>query len=328
MSNPNVPERKALGRGLAALLGEGASAASAPKLIHPTNNATSPLINKIAQTAPAAIVAAAPYQVVAIKDVEANPEQPRKTFQQAKLEELAESLKERGLIQPIVVRKNGEKFLIVAGERRWRAAQIAGLEKIPVIVREKANETGDDDLASVVENIQREELNAIELSAAYDRLLKKFNFTQEQLAKKLGVSRVALANTLRLLRLPESVKELIKQGRLSEGHSRALLSIEDQGAAEEIAQKVVLQGLTVREVETLVRQRKDVANTSPANAAGASAKAIAQQNSMAAIEEELRRLFGTKVSVRGAGVRGSIEIFYTGEDSFGRILHQIRGIPS
>jgi ParB family chromosome partitioning protein len=320
--NPVNPERKALGRGLAALMGDGAVAASAPRAPAPipTTSVAAPIATPTA-TAPS------PYQVLELKLIEANPEQPRKTFNQSRLEELAESLRERGLVQPILVRKKGEKFQIIAGERRWRAAQLAGLVKIPVVVREAQTESGDDDLASVVENIQREELNAVELSIAYDRLLKKYSFTQEQLAKKLGVSRVSLANTLRLLKLPESVKELIKQGRLSEGHSRALLALEDQKVTEEIAQQVVAQGLTVREVETLVRQKKEI---SPTNGGKTSSSSIPSQSvisSMAAVEEELRRIFGTKVSIRGAGVRGSIEIVYTGEDSFRRILHQIRAIP-
>jgi len=322
--NTLPPERKALGRGLAALLGEGAGAASAPKA---QNTALKSAIPATETTTPVN-TPAGPYQILDIKKVEANPEQPRKSFNQAKLEELAESLREQGLVQPIVVRKNGDKFQIIAGERRWRASQIAGLEKIPVIVREAKDERGDEDLASVVENIQREDLNSIELAMAYDRLLKKYDFTQEQLAKKLGISRVSLANTLRLIKLPESVKDLIRQGRLSEGQSRALLPLEDQKTTEEIAQKVVLQGLTVREVEALVRQRKENTLTSANKSTVGLATSITSTTArISAVEEELRRIFGTKVSVRGGGVRGSIEIFYTGEDSFHRVMNQIRGIP-
>jgi len=321
-ANKNPDGRKALGRGLAALLNTGNSQ---------VNSVPPPAKSSLVESEVAKEVSTPLARLldIEISKIEPNPGQPRKSFNEEKLQELALSLKEQGVIQPIVVKQIGpEKFQIIAGERRWRASKIAGLLIIPAIVREDTKPEVENDLASLIENIQREELNAVELAQAYERMIKMHLLTQEQMAEKVGVSRVSVANTLRLLKLPQAVQQLIVEGKLSEGHSRALLSLESAEEITQMADQIVNHKLTVRDVESRVRMRV-VGHTLPAHSPH-SAESTAQPESkkpeVLAMEEELRQIFGTKVAVRGVGDRGTIEIYYTGADSLNRILHLLRGL--
>jgi ParB family transcriptional regulator, chromosome partitioning protein len=221
--------RPALGRGMAALLSNAAPPGSAAP-----------------QVAPGRAVLALPLEVV-----ERNPDQPRKRFDEAGLEEMASSIREHGVVEPILVRRDGGRYRIIAGERRWRAAQRAGLKEVPAIVRE-ATERQAFELA-LVENLQRTDLNAIEEAEAYDVLAREYELTQEQVAQRVGKERSTVANSLRLLKLPEEVRGAVRAGELDMGHARALLGLADPEAMRRMAQRAIREGLSVRQLEALVR---------------------------------------------------------------------------
>ncbi len=311
-NKPVENKPKALGRGLAALINP-----TLPKAAAPAPTADSPV------RVDTGIPSYAKLELIELALIEPNPEQPRKIFDPEKLKELSDSLREQGLVQPIVVRRKGDKFEIIAGERRWRAAKLAEIQKIPAIIRDDKNTVIQNDLASLVENLQREQLSPLELASAYERTMSAHQMTQEQLGSKVGVSRVSIANTLRLLKLPAEVKEMLASGKITEGHARSLLSLDDQKQMGEIAQKIVMKTLSVRDVEQEVRTAKTLKSNQESQAAVEQDK---QKN--ASLEEELRRIFGTKVLVKNHAGRGTIEIYFTGPDSLHRILHQVRAIQS
>jgi ParB family chromosome partitioning protein len=323
-------QRKALGRGLAALIGEQAQAPVSQSIVSPKFSIEQ--VAKVEQVEPAeSAELVGQLEEVELSKISPNPDQPRKHFNQSLIQELADSIKEHGLLQPIVVVPKGPgQFQIVAGERRWRASQIAQLKKIPVIVkRDESFGQNAQDLVALVENLQREDLGPIELAIAYQRVISLYKWSQEELAQKLGVSRVSVANTLRLTKLPDSVKKQVTQRLLSEGHARALLGLELESDILAMADDVVARGLTVRQVEDLVRDRgrakaQEAVSRRPTQP-GAD-EAPTHSSDMAPIESELRHMFGTKVVVRGNGHRGTVEIFYTGKDSLSRILNQLRSI--
>jgi ParB family chromosome partitioning protein len=323
--------KKALGRGLASLLGPGANISA-----NVTKQEASPDSPKQPNDYPDQQVRAnLPFQVVEIKKVQPNPDQPRKVFNQAKLEELAASIREHGIVQPILVRKGVQvPFEIVAGERRWRAAQLAGLTKVPVVLRDDEIEVEKDDLVSLIENVQREDLSPLELAAAYSRLLVSQSYSQESLADKLGVSRVSVANTVRLLRLPEGVKDMLKQRLITEGHARSLLSLPNDEVMLSMAQQVAAEAWSVRELENRIKLFLGKASSLKDRGAstvdsGSRLEATSSESKKAPelmlIEDELRKVFGTKVSIRGHAQQGAIEIYFSGRESLHRIIHQIRG---
>jgi len=317
-------ERKALGRGLAALLGnqssEKTSEQSEQRL---TSSKKEPLeqVNKLEKTTQSN---QSNIQIieVSLNQIDPNPDQPRKHFNQAKLEELAQSLTEHGLVQPIVVKLlANSRFQIIAGERRWRASKLANLVKIPVIVRESTKSNQSNDLASLIENIQREELSPLELANSYERMIRLHGFTQEALAQKLSISRVTVANTLRLLKLPQSVKDMMLQNKLAEGHARALLGLSEVAKIEELALQIFEQNLTVREVESRVKNH----NENPQTVTLKKGEIVEQKASRyLVLEDELRKVLGTKVVIRGNDIKGSIEIYFSGKDSLNRVVHQLR----
>jgi len=238
-----------------------------------------------------------------------NPRQPRVTIDEARLEELAQSIRSNGIIQPILVRKSGNRFEIVAGERRWRAAQRAGLLKVPVVVREVT----DDKLLEValVENIQREDLNAIEEAQAYRRLTDELQMSQEAVAAAVGKDRATVANYLRLLRLPAEVRNDLVAGTLTMGHARALLGLTDEAAQRRLAREIVAGGLSVRDAEGLVRRE-----TSPP---AARPPKKSDPNTRAA-EEQLRLALGTRVRIIRRGKAGRIEVDFKDEDELQRVF--------
>lgn len=249
--------------------------------------------------------------------IEPNRRQPRKYFDETALEELAVSLKTYGMIQPIVVKKSGEYYEIIAGERRWRAAKIAGMEKVPVVV--KKWEEGEAFEAALVENLQREDLNPMEEAESYQRLQEEFGLSQEKIAEKVGKSRSAITNSLRLLQLDPRVRNFVMENKLTGGHARTLLPITDGDAQFELAEHVIEEGLSVRAVEALVKAR-----LTKAEKVDEKKEEVAKVDETAyrSIEDDLKSLFSTKVKLKPMGKRnkGKIEIEYYSEDDLERLL--------
>lgn len=255
-----------------------------------------------------------------LEQIEANSEQPRTRFDEAALDQLAQSISSNGIVQPIVVRKNGPKYQIIAGERRWRAAQRAGLRKVPVVVREVA----DDKLLelALIENIQREELNPVEEARAFRKLTDAIGLTQEMIAERVGKERSLIATSLRLLNLPAEVLEMIEDGRLSASHGRALLMIGDTSAQRRLAKTIVSMGLSVREAERAVKQAMRP-NTS--QAADKKAVSAGRDANLISAETKMRRKLSTNVNILPSrnGTGGKIEIEYYTMDDLDRIYQAI-----
>lgn len=281
--------KQALGRGLSALLGE-----------DPSMPATS-----------------APSEIE-IDLIEPNPEQPRHRFADAALNELAQSIQANGIVQPIVVRKKDGKYQIVAGERRWRAAQRAGLRKVPVTHKDVADEKLLE--LALIENIQRQELNPIEEAQAYRKLIETIGLTQEQLSERVGRERSLIATSIRLLKLPDDIQNLVAEGKLSAGHGRALLLTEDLDVQRRAARNILEKGLSVREAERVVKA---------ANAAVSASKRsiITKDANIRSAEVKLQRALGTNVKINpsGKGNSGKIEIEYYNLDDLDRLFQILIG---
>ncbi len=254
---------------------------------------------------------------IPVADIKVNKKQPRTVFDEDKLNELASSIKEHGVVQPILVRKTEEgSYEIVAGERRWRACKKLGIKNIPAIVKE-LDEKETTEIA-LIENIQREDLNPIEEASAYRTLIDKFGLTQEQLSNRIGKSRPFIANTLRLLALPKGLRDLVSQGKISAGHARALLSIQKEKQQEELAEKIVKYGLSVRQTENTVKEMLQDKKKKPTSS-------VAEDPIIREIENRLKTRFSTKVVVKDKNKRGSIEIEYYGEEELQRIIDLLLG---
>ncbi|MCS7164378.1 MAG: ParB/RepB/Spo0J family partition protein [Thermodesulfovibrio sp.] len=238
--------------------------------------------------------------------------QPRTGFDEKALKELAQSIKEKGIIQPIVLSRVGDgTFRIIAGERRWRAAKLAGVEKIPAIIKDVSPLEAVE--IALIENIQREDLDPVETASAFERLIKEFNITQEELSQRVGKDRATIANYLRILKLPEDIKLWLKEGLLTMGHAKALLSIEDSNKQKEIAQTVIKQGLSVRQTEELVKKL----SKSPLK------KKKDKIPEIADLEDKLTSELGAKVKIIHKGKGGKVEIFYNSLDELDGILERI-----
>jgi ParB family chromosome partitioning protein len=244
-----------------------------------------------------------------------NAFQPRVSVDDARLQELAQSIKANGIIQPIVVRRVGDRFQIIAGERRWRAAKLAGLLRVPISVRDVANGQEQSLLEmALIENIQREDLNPIEEALAYKRLADEFRLKQEDIATAVGKDRASVANYVRLLKLPDEVRAEVASGRLSMGHARALLSLAGEADQRRMARDVIARSLSVRETESLVK--KIVESSAPPSEA---AKPKAPDVHTRAAEDRLKLLLGTRVRIVRHGARGRIEIDFVSEEELIRI---------
>ncbi|MCX7903627.1 MAG: ParB/RepB/Spo0J family partition protein [Caloramator sp.] len=237
-----------------------------------------------------------------------NEDQPRKKFDEEKINALAESIKAHGVIQPIIVKKEGDFYKIIAGERRWRAAKIAGLKKVPIVEKELSDREIME--ISLIENIQREDLSPIEEALAYKRLIEEFKLTQEEISERVGKSRSAIANSLRLLNLDDRVIDFINEGKLSEGHGKVIVSIQDKEKQYLIAKKVVEEGLNVRQTEKLI---KEINNKKTKK----EKKIVPNYKD---VEERLQMFFGTKVKINNNKNKGKIEIEYYSEEDLQRIL--------
>lgn len=278
--------RKALGRGLSALL-------SASDSVPATDEALE----------------------IEVQSIEPNPVQPRMRFEEKALSELAASIAENGLVQPVLVRRKGPRFELIAGERRWRAAQLAGLTRVPALVREVPDEKLLE--LALIENIQREDLNAIEEALAYKSLIDAAGLTQDSVAQRVGRDRSYITNYLRLLRLPEDIQQLVQDGKLSTGHARTILGTTDVAHQRRLARKIIDKGLSVRDTERMVRQLESGAEGArKRRAMGKSA-----DPNIKAAEAKLRRKLGTRVSIipRGQGEGGRIEIDYYNQADLDRL---------
>lgn len=251
---------------------------------------------------------------IKINDIEPNVNQPRKNFDSEKLNQMAESIKEHGIIQPIITRKKGDKYEIIAGERRWRAARLAGLAKVPVVIKEFTDKQVAQ--AALVENLQREDLNPIEEAAGYDSLMKEYKITQEDVARVIGKSRSAVANTLRLLTLDERVKGMIASGKLSAGHARALVVITEKELQVDIAKKIIANNLSVRETEQLLNavEKKKLVKKKEKNPI------------FMEIEDQLKSILGTRVKILNNKNKGKIEIEYYSNDDLDRIISILKSV--
>ena len=296
-------QKRALGRGLSALIPQAApppSAAAAAVVVPPEPPAP-----------PRGSVLKLP-----IEAIHRDTLQPRRHFDEEKLRELTESIKAQGVLMPVLVRKDGDGYKIIAGERRWRASQLAGLHEIPAIVRE-VTEVEAFELA-LVENLQRADLNPMEEAEGYHRLVEEFGLTQELVAQRVGKERSTVANALRLLGLPPEVKEMVAVGHLSAGHARALLGVPRIPEMNELAQQVAARKLSVRDTEKLVQQAKGTK-------AKDSGKPQKQSPQVKALTEELQRILGTKVRlVEKSSGKGTIEVDYFSYDDLDRILKVLR----
>lgn len=291
--------KKGLGKGLGNLIPESDKEAQKTKVVEKV------VEKKVIVKEPA-------ETIVKINEVEPNKNQPRRTFDEDALLELAESIKQHGVIQPLIVKKRDKYYEIIAGERRWRAAKMAGLKEIPVVIKDLSDQEIME--VALIENIQREDLNPIEEAQAYQRLIKEYNYKQDELAERVSKSRVAVTNSMRLLKLDERVQKMIIDDMISAGHARALLAITDSEKQYTIAMKVFDEKLSVRETEKLIKnldkQVKPKVNATPEN------DFIYRD-----IENKLKESMGTKVIIHNKdNNKGKIEIEYYSQDDFERIV--------
>ncbi|MGE5184267.1 MAG: ParB/RepB/Spo0J family partition protein [Acidobacteriota bacterium] len=296
MMTPPDMKKRGLGRGLGALLPT--AAAPAPAVREPAKPRT--------------------YFAAGIEDLYPSPEQPRRRFGETELAELADSIKVHGVITPLIVRPRREGgYYLIAGERRWRAAQRAGLHEVPVVVQEVDTRAAFE--RALVENVQRSDLGALEEAAAFQRMIDEFHLTQEQVAERIGKDRSTVANSIRLLKLPPSVRQLVEDDQLSMGHARALLGLDDAPAIERAARAVVDRGLSVRATEALVKKAR-----SPAKATDR-ARAPTKSASVRDLEERLTKALGGPVAITEdvPGKSGHIEIRYLDLDHLDRLLDRL-----
>ncbi len=295
MNSGNDKSRRVLGKGLSALL-PNRSGGAAPA--HASESG-----------------AVAPTEVD-IELIDPNPTQPRTSFRADRLEELAQSIRANGIIQPIIIRRIGDRYELVAGERRWRAAKLAGLTIVPVVVQDFAPERLLE--LALIENIQREDLNPVETAHAFDRLVRELGLTHDEIGRRTGKDRSSIANFIRLLKLPDPILQLVAEGRLPMGQARALLALPDEKDQLAIAEKASAQSMSTRQVEALVRQMTEPRTRK----AGAAAQQ--QDPNVKAAVFELERVLGTRVRIVGAGEsHGKIEIDYFSQDDLHRIYAMI-----
>lgn len=293
-----------LGKGLDSLI---QSSPSRPKTA-PKPEVKEKIVEKVVEK----VVEKPVEQKIKLSLIEPNREQPRKNFDEEALQELSDSIKQYGIIQPLVVKKNADYYEIIAGERRWRAAKMAGLKEVPVIIKEYTEQEIVE--ISLIENIQRENLNPIEEAIAYKRLLDEFHLKQEEVAKRVAKSRTTVTNSLRLLKLDEKVQQMVIEEKLTSGHVRALLAIEDKNAQYNIAKKVYDEKLNVRDTEKLVKLV-----LSPK--APKVKKKLTHEEIYHDMEERMKEIFGSKVSIqRKSEHKGKIEIEYYSDEELERIL--------
>lgn len=257
---------------------------------------------------------------IKITEIEPNQEQPRKKFDEESLQELADSMKEYGVLQPLLVKKTGDTYQIIAGERRWRAAKLAGLKEVPVIIREYDRQQSVE--IALIENVQRADLNPIEEAMAYQQLMQEFGMKQEDIAARVSKNRVTITNSVRLLKLPETVRTMLVNGELSSGHARALLALEEKSQQEELAKKIVEKGLSVRETERIVKSMTKPLKEKKEEKDDRDLSFIFHD-----LEERMKGIMGTKVMIHQKDKnKGRIEIEYYSASELERIVELIESI--
>ena len=252
-----------------------------------------------------------------IEEIVPNRSQPRKHFDESKLQELAESIKEKGVLEPLIVRRLDGGYQLIVGERRWRAAQKAGLKEVPVLVKEIEGREALE--VSLIENLQREDLNPIEEAEAFKRLTEEFEISQGELATRIGKDRTTIANALRLLKLPTEVRNQLLQNRITSGHARAILSLETKEKQKELCALIIQKGLSVREAEALAKRWSE----KPKRAATPAKERSDLESQFNSLQDSLRRHLGTKVHITQKGKRGKIEIEYYSSEDLERIVETI-----
>lgn len=255
------------------------------------------------------------YADLDIDQLKPNPLQPRLKFSQESIEELARSIKESGVLQPIIVVPEDNYYRIIVGERRWRAAQRIGLKKIPVLIRTMPKEKQLE--FSLTENLQREDLNPLEIALAYHKLIRELNYTQQEVAQKVGKDRTSVTNYLRLLKLPKEIQDYLGVGKISMGHARALISLENPELQISLSRQIVQRNLSVRDVEKMIHKLK------PRPSAR---KSSVIDPDLMALQEELLKILGTKVSISGTHYKGVIKVHYFSMDDLNRIYEKIKGV--
>ncbi len=291
-------KNRGLGRGLDALFADQAPAVQPEKA-----------------AAPAAAGAKDTVAYIDINEIKPNENQPRKTFDEEKINELAASITEHGIIQPLVVRKRKIGYEIVAGERRWRAARRAELKQVPCLVREFTDE--ENMLIAIIENMQREDLNPIEEAEGLHQMIRTYGLTQEEVSKSVSKSRPYITNALRLLKLPKEIQQLVTDGKLTTGHARALIPIEDKALQAQLCRRIIDEGLSVRKVEELAAD------------AGKPKKKPAKKTKSADtlhVERELKSLFGTRVNINQKGKKGRIELEYYSTEELNRLIELLKTV--
>ncbi|MDI6756081.1 MAG: ParB/RepB/Spo0J family partition protein [Thermodesulfobacteriota bacterium] len=252
------------------------------------------------------------FNVCGIEEIQPNPFQPRKVFNDEQLQGLISSIKEKGILQPLIVRRKGNGYELIAGERRWRAAQKAGMKEVPVVIKDVPEEEILE--LSLIENIQRENLNPIEEAEAFKRLMDQFHLTQEEISRKVAKDRTTITNAIRLLKLPQDIKQSLANGTISMGHARAFLSLDGPEKQRLALKKVLADGLSVRQTENLVKRLR----VNPP-------RSLPHKNQeWNPLVEELQRALGTKVKITGKGKRGRIEIEFYSRDELDRLIDLLR----
>lgn len=254
------------------------------------------------------------YSELDIDELKPNPLQPRLQFAKESIDGLALSIKESGILQPIVVTPEGDHFKIIVGERRWLAAQKIGLKKIPAIIRSMTKEKQLE--ASLIENLQREDLNPLEIALAYQKLIQELHYTQQEVAEKVGKDRTSVTNYLRLLKLPKEIQQNLAENKISMGHARALIALEDPDLQISLSLKIIEKDLSVRDVEKLINKFKRKPSEK---------KALEHDPDLMALQEELLKLLATKVAISGNQKKGIIKIYYFSIDDLNRIYDRIKG---
>jgi ParB family transcriptional regulator, chromosome partitioning protein len=310
--------RNALGRGLSALIREPEAELTPPSpVVVPPQPEITPAISSAGAAAAPARQPTEGLLQADIDLIDPSPYQPRTRFRESALEELANSIRAAGIIQPLVVKKKGNRYQLIAGERRWRAAQRAGFPRVPVILRDVSEETAME--MTLVENLQREDLNPIEQASAFDRLIVDFRLTQEQVAERTGKDRATIANALRLLKLEPAIQALLEEGVMSAGHGRALLAITDPGERLAVAKRAAKGGMTVRQIERLSARR-------PSGEAESKPSGSLDPNTKAAIDE-LQQEYGTRVLLhpRTPGRPGQLVFEYYTDADLVRLYDRMMG---
>lgn len=297
-------KKKGLGRGLDALFAE-----QAP-VIEPVEKKKEEVTVEKKET-----VSENSIVYININDIKPNENQPRRVFDEEKISELANSIVEHGIIQPLVVRKHNNAYEIVAGERRWRASRKADLKEVPCIVRDFSDE--ENMLIAIIENMQREDLNPIEEAEGLNQMIKTYGLTQEEVSKSVGKSRPYITNALRLLKLPDEIQALVSEGKITTGHARAIINVENKKIQAEICSKIIIEGLSVRKVEELVAKLGEPKKQP--------AKKV-KNTEIVGVENDLKNLFGTKVVIKEKGKKGTISLDYYNLDELNRLIELLKTV--